>query len=149
MLGAVLSPSYLPGFSIEANWYDIKVEDAIQKISREGTEQGAPSQAFPKWKSVGIIDWDLAEFGATLTGRYVSKLEDTLGGLAKIDSVFYTDAQVRWLPGFVDDFGLALGVNNLFDVKAPGCLGCETNNLAVTVHDVPGRYWYARATFEM
>ena len=27
-------------------------------ISREGTEQGSPDQAFPKWKSIGIVDWD-------------------------------------------------------------------------------------------
>ena len=66
---------------------------------------------------------------------------------AKIDSVFYTDLQLRWFaPSFADNFGFALGVNNLFNVKAPGCLGCETNNLAVSVHDVPGRYVYARAT---
>ena len=132
--------------------YDVFVPalGGIQKISREGTEQGAPSQAFPKWKSIGIIDWDLANFGATLTGRYVSKLEDTLGGLAKIDSVFYTDVQLRWMsPDFAENFGFALGVNNLFDVKAPGCLGCETNNLAVSVHDVPGRYVYARASVKM
>ena len=237
VLGAVLAPSYLPGFSIEGNWYDIKIEDAIQsinanttvvncvvqndpaacalttrtagellevsgllqniaaiktrgfdfnvayrnlrtgfgtfgltwnnsfltnydvyvpalggvqKISREGTEQGAPSQAFPKWKAIGIVDWDLANFGATLTGRYVSAVRDTLGLPGdKLDSVFYTDAQLRWMPGFIDDLGLAVGVNNLFDVKAPGCFGCETNNLAVSIHDVPGRYLYARINFKM
>jgi iron complex outermembrane receptor protein len=122
----------------------------LQKISREGTEQGAPSQAFPKWKSIGIVDWDLASFGVTLTGRYVSKLRDTLGANAKIKSIFYTDAQLRWLvPSSGDDFGFTLGVNNLFNVKAPGCLGCETNNLAVSVHDVPGRYVYARASIKM
>ncbi|MGI8931451.1 MAG: TonB-dependent receptor [Sphingomicrobium sp.] len=234
VVGAVLSPSYLPGLSIEGNWYDIKVKRAIQTVnanitlvncvanndpaacalvtrvsgelteisgllqniaaietrgfdfnvayrdigtglgklgftwnntfltnydvflpatggiqvvSREGTEQGAPSQAFPKWKSIGIIDWDLANFGATFTGRYVSKLQD--GPTNKLDDVFYTDVQLRWLPSFIDNLGVALGVNNLFDVKAPGCISCETNNLAVSVHDVPGRYFYARATFKM
>ena len=153
MLGAVYSPTYIPRFSIEANWYKIKVDDAIQainanttlqqcvfnndpgacanvnrtasgqianisgllqniasiktegldlnlayrtdqtsigrfgftwnntflmnydifvpavdgteKISREGTEQGSPDQAFPKWKAIGTIDWDLASFGAS------------------------------------------------------------------------------------
>ena len=238
VLGGVYSPSFLRGFSVEANWYKIKVKDAIQtvnanttvvncvvqndpaacalttrvngellevsgllqniaaiktsgidlnlayrnintgfgkfgltwnnaflrnydvfvpalggiqKISREGTEQGAPSQAFPKWKSIGILDWDLTNFGATLTGRYVSKLKDTLGGAdARLKSVFYTDAQLRFFaPSFADNFGFALGVNNMFNIKAPGCLGCETNNLAVSVHDVPGRYWYARASVKM
>ena len=120
-----------------------------QKISREGTEQGAPSQAFPKHKSIGILDWDLASFGATLTGRYVSKLTDTLGANAKINSIFYTDVQLRYAPSLIDNLGIAVGVNNLFDKKAPGCLGCETNNLAVSVHDVPGRFIYARASIKM
>lgn len=131
--------------------YDVFVPalGGIQKISREGTEQGAPSQAFPRWKSIGVVDWDLANFGATVTGRYVSKLKDGTTGL-KLDSVFYTDVQLRWnSPDFADNFGFALGVNNLFDIKAPGCLSCETNNLAISVHDVPGRYFYARATVKM
>ena len=36
-----------------------------QLLSREGTAGRPPAQAFPKWKSVGIIDWDMANFGAT------------------------------------------------------------------------------------
>jgi iron complex outermembrane receptor protein len=133
--------------------YDVFVPGpgGIQKLSREGTEVGAPSQAFPKWKSIGIIDFDLANVGATLTGRYVSKLRDIGGGPeAKLKSVFYTDAQLRFFaPSFADNFNFALGVNNLFDIKAPGCLGCETNNLAISVHDVPGRYVYARVGVKM
>ena len=133
--------------------YDVFVPGlgGIQKLSREGTETGAPSQAFPKWKSIGIVDFDLANVGVTMTGRYVSKLDDILGGAdAKLKSVFYTDAQLRFFaPSFADYFNFALGVNNVFDIKAPGCLGCETNNLAISVHDVPGRYVYARASVKM
>ncbi|QDP18666.1 TonB-dependent receptor [Sphingomonas xanthus] len=236
VVGGVFSPRFLPGFSVEANWYQIRLKDAIQtinanvtlvncvvnndpsscalttrvngelteisgllqniaairthgwdvnlayrnirtgagkfnltwnntflrnfdvfvptttglqKLSREGTEVGAPSQAYPKWKSVGTIDWDLTNFGASVTGRYVSKLDDGTTG-NKLDSVFYTDVQLRWFaPSFADNFGFALGVNNLFDVKTPGCISCETNNFAVSAHDVPGRYLYARATVKM
>ncbi len=36
----------------------------IAKISREGTEQGSPDQAFPKHKAIGIIDWTARPFGA-------------------------------------------------------------------------------------
>ncbi|HVF37492.1 MAG TPA: TonB-dependent receptor [Sphingomicrobium sp.] len=237
VVGGVFSPSFLPGLSIEANWYKIRVEDSIQTInaettvtncvilqdpgacalvdrtpggvllevsgflqnvaaiktkgvdvsvayrnidlgfgkfgatwnatrllrydvivpiaggtqviSREGVEQGAPSQAFPKWKSVGILDWDLASFGATLTGRYISDLKDGTT-TNTLDSVFYTDLQLRWTPPFfAERFGLAVGVNNLFDVKTPGCVSCESNNFAQTAHDVPGRYLYARVNLKM
>ena len=119
-----------------------------QVISREGTEVGSPSQGFPKWKSVGILDWDLATFGATVTGRYVSKLRESDGNVLK--ERFYTDLQLRWTPTLLEDqFGFALGVNNLFKTKAPGCTTCDLNNFDPTVYDIPGRYVYARATVKM
>jgi iron complex outermembrane receptor protein len=235
VLGGVYSPSFLPRFSVELNWYNIKLKDAIQTvdaevtlnncvvnndpaacalvtrvngnltqvsgllqniagvetkgydlniayrsdqtsvgkfgftwnntfltnydvivpitggeqvISREGTEQGSPSQGFPKWKSVGILDWDITNFGATITGRYVSKLKEGDGNT--MSSKFYTDLQLRWTaPSFADNFGFALGVNNLFKTKAPGCFTCDINNFDPTVYDLPGRYFYARATVKM
>jgi iron complex outermembrane receptor protein len=238
VVGGVYSPSWLRRFSIEANWYKIKVGGAIQAIprattvlnclltsdpgtcglvtrvngelievegflqniaairtkgidvnlalrgvetgvgrfgftwnntflrnfdvlvpgpsgpellSREGTQVGAPAQAFPKYKSVGIVDWDGDDVGVTVTGRYVSKLEEVGGNV--LDSVFYTDLQLRFLVGEGEGdnggFGFALGVNNLFDKKTPGCVTCEANNFSQTVHDIPGRYFYARASFRM
>jgi iron complex outermembrane receptor protein len=62
---------------------------------------------------------------------------------------FYTDLQVRFMVGEDDAYGFALGVNNLFDTKAPGCVTCDINNFDPTVYDLPGRYLYARATVRM
>lgn len=240
VLGGVWSPSFLQGFSVEANWFKIKVDGAIQTvdaeitvdncmvdsdplacalvtrvngvltqvsgvlvniagietkgidlnvayrgidtgigkfgltwnntflneydvivpitggtqtISREGTEQGSPSQGFPKWKSIGILDWDGTNFGATLTGRYISKLDEVDADgevINEMDAKFYTDLQLRWqAPAFADRFGFAIGVNNLFKTKAPGCVTCDINNFDPTMYDVPGRYFYARANVKM
>jgi iron complex outermembrane receptor protein len=238
IFGGVYSPSFLPGFSIEVNHYNIRLKDAIQavdasvtlnncvlnndpascalvtrsfsgsgqvvqisgiidniaavrtkgidlnvtyrapktsigrfgltwnntflrnfdlilpgglKISREGTEQGSPSQGFPKWKSIGILDWDLAEFGATITGRYISKLKERdLAPPHSLNAKFYTDLQLRWTPGFLNEqVGLALGVNNLFKTKAPGCITCDLNNFDPTMYDLPGRYFYARLSAKL
>jgi len=235
VVGGVYSPSWLPRFSIEANYYEIEVQGAIQAIprstivlnclltadpatcaqvtrvngqlievqgllqnvagiktsgidvnlayrgletaigrfgftwnntflqkfdvfvpgpagtqilSREGTQVGSPSQAFPEFKSVGVVDLDWTDFGVTVIGRYVSELEETGGNI--MDSVFYTDLQLRFGgESFGDRFRFALGVNNLFDVETPGCVTCESNNFAQTVHDIPGRYFYARISFTM
>jgi iron complex outermembrane recepter protein len=132
--------------------YDVivPVTGGTQVISREGTEQGSPSQGFPKWKSVGILDWDLTSFGATLTGRYVSRLREDVVPANTMRSRFYTDLQLRWTPSFFDNrFGFAVGANNLFKEKAPGCFSCDINNFDPTVYDLPGRYFYARATIKM
>jgi iron complex outermembrane receptor protein len=233
VFGGVYSPGFVPRFSVEANWYNIKIDDAIQAfpaqttvtncvynndptacaritrstasgdivgitsqlqniagirtkgidlnvayrtsrtragtfgftwnntflrnydlilpvtggtqtVSREGTEVGSPSQAFPKWKSIGILDWDGFGFGGTLTGRYIKNVTESTGH--DLGNKFYTDAQLRWSPKLnpLSELGLAVGVNNLFDVKAPACFTCDVNGFDPTTYDIPGRYYYAR-----
>jgi iron complex outermembrane receptor protein len=87
----------------------------------------------------------LNDFGATLIGRLVGRIKETGGNL--IPHKFFTDIQARWTPGFWGErLGFAVGVNNLFDTKIPGCITCDLNNFDPTMYDVPGRYYYARAT---
>jgi iron complex outermembrane recepter protein len=118
--------------------------DGTQKISREGTEVGSPSQAYPKWKAIGIIDWDYAWFGSSLTGRYIKNVEESTGH--DLGNKFYTDVQLRlWAgPHLVDRLGFAFGVNNLFNTKAPACFTCDVNGFDPTTYDIPGRYFYFR-----
>jgi iron complex outermembrane receptor protein len=127
--------------------YDVIVPGPTgpEELTREGTQVGSPSQSFPKYKSVAVVDLDWTGFGVSVIGRYVSKLRE-LGGNV-MNSVFYTDLQMRFLAGEDDEFNFALGVNNLFDKRTPGCVTCESNNFAQTAHDIPGRYLYARAGF--
>jgi iron complex outermembrane receptor protein len=130
--------------------YDVvvPVTGGNQVISREGTEQGSPSQGFPRWKSIGILDWDLANFGASLTGRYVSKLRESDGNVMK--ARLFTDVQLRWGPTFLQrQFGFAFGVNNLFNTHIPGCDTCDINNFDPSVYDLPGRYYYVRASVKL
>ena len=235
VFGGVFSPSFLPGFSVEANHYKIKIKGAIQPVdakvtlnncevlndpaacalvtrvggaltqitgtlvniagintkgtdlnvayhsrktglgrfgltwnntflhsfdeiipvtggtqtnSLEGTERGSPSQGFPKWKSIGILDWDGTALGASLTGRYVSKLREKVTPAHTMGAKFYTDLQLRYAPttGVASHFAFAVGANNLLNTKAPGCITCDINNFDPTMYDIPGRYYYARLT---
>jgi len=119
----------------------------VTLIEREGTEQGSPDQAFPEFKSTGIIDWTLREFGMSLTGRYISGVDEGNGN--HLNSRFYTDVQMRWDPQYLDGFGFALGVNNLFNVDPPGCFTCGLNNMDPSTYDIPGTFFYARVTYRM
>ncbi len=129
--------------------YDVIVPGPTgpDRLTREGTQVGSPAQAFPKYKSVAVVDLDWTDVGLTVIGRYVSKLREVGGNV--MGSVFYTDAQLRLSAGEDDQFGFTLGVNNLFDKRTPGCVTCEANNFSQTVHDIPGRYVYVRANFRM
>lgn len=145
-LGFTLNNSFL--FS-----YDeiVPTSTGTEVISREGTERGNPDQAFPKHKAIGIVDWEGNRFGATLTGRYIKSVVETeTDPENEMNSRLYVDAQLRFTPSWLSDgLGFALGVNNLFDKDPPGCITCGLNNMDPTTYDVPGRYYYARATVRL
>ncbi|HEX8365144.1 MAG TPA: TonB-dependent receptor [Allosphingosinicella sp.] len=138
--GLFWSNTFLRNFTVT-----VPATDGVTVIEREGTEQGSPDQAFPRYKSTAILDWSLGEFGASVTGRYISGVEEGDGN--RMGATFYTDLQLRWtLDG---GFGFALGANNLFDVDPPACFTCGLNNMDPTTYDVPGTFFYARATIRM
>ncbi|HEU0097143.1 MAG TPA: TonB-dependent receptor [Allosphingosinicella sp.] len=128
----------------------VPATDGITVIEREGTEQGSPDQAFPKWKSTAVLDWSQgggSGFGASLTGRYIAGVDEADGN--RMGSRLYTDLQLRWEPASWKGFGFALGANNLFNVDPPACFTCGLNNMDPTTYDVPGTFFYARVSLKM
>jgi iron complex outermembrane receptor protein len=119
-------------------------------VHREGTERGSPSQGFPEWKAQTTVNWDWHDWGASVTNRYVSSLTETANGNTTLDSASYWDLQMRWSPSQIADghFQFALGVNNIFDEATPGCFSCDVNNMDPTIHDIPGRFAYARIAYK-
>ena len=117
-------------------------------IDREGTEQGSPDQAFPKFKSTAILDWTLGQFGASLTGRYIEGVEEADGN--RFGDRLYTDVQLRWNPDWLGEgLGFAIGANNLFGIDPPACFTCGLNNMDPTTYDVPGTFFYGRVTLRV
>ena len=116
-------------------------------IHRKGTEIGSPYNGFPKLKIVDSLDWNLAEFGATLTGRYIGSMKESDGHV--ISSRVLFDGQIRWQPDFMRDLGLAVGVNNIFKKPPPVCTTCGIPNYDPNFYDIPGRYFYGRVSVKM
>jgi iron complex outermembrane receptor protein len=130
------------------------------EVSREGTERGDPSTSYPRWKSTLTADWSLGDWGASLTGRYISSLTEAcrnLGAFAAqlcsdpanqsntMDSITYVDAQATWRPErFGGNWSVTLGVNNLLDQDPPFCFSCALNSFDGSTYDVPGVFWYGR-----
>jgi iron complex outermembrane receptor protein len=153
-LSARLPTAQLGSFTLTSNnsWvfkYDEQVATATgsQTIHRKGTEIGSPYNGFPGYKFVDSIDWALAQWGATLTGRYISGLKESDGH--HIDSQFYIDGQVRYQPDFMKNLGIALGVNNIFKGGPPACTTCGIPNYDPNLYDIPGRYFYGRISVNM
>jgi iron complex outermembrane receptor protein len=88
--------------------------------------------------------------GAQGMASDIKSVRETEADDNKLNTRLYTDVQLRFFaPSFADNYGFALGVNNLFDKDPPGCISCGLNNFDPTTYDVPGRYFYARATIRL
>lgn len=115
-----------------------------------GTENdGGPDQAYPRFKGNATIDWSGDVFSASFTGRYISSVVELQGG-NRLNSRFYGDIQMTFLPTFLDKrVALTLGVNNVFNQDPPGCVNCSLNHFDPTTYDVPGQFGYARLSYKM
>lgn len=113
-----------------------------------GTTRGFPDQSYPNWKMTGIIDWNLGNYSASFTGRYIDGVVESSGN--QLASRFYSDVQVTFgLPGMHDRAALTLGVNNVFNQDPPPCFTCTGPNFDPTTYDVPGQFGYIRLTYKM
>ena len=91
-----------------------------------------------------------ASVSPSFVWSWISSVKESQAADNKMNSRFYTDVQLRWEPMLWDhQFGLAIGVNNLFDKDPPACISCGLNNFDPTTYDVPGQFGYIRAFIKM
>ncbi len=120
----------------------------VLTIPREGTERGSPDQAYPEVKSTLSVDWDWQQWGATLTARHLSAVDEPAGVGNRLNAMTYLDLQARWIPAMLDDrITLTLGMNNVTDEDPPGCISCGLNNFDPTTYDPPGQFGYFRISY--
>ncbi|MBA3897292.1 MAG: TonB-dependent receptor, partial [Sphingomonadaceae bacterium] len=140
------------GLTLNANWltkYVVSASNGAIIINRRGTERGSPDQAYPKFKGNGTLSWNLGDFNASFTGRYISSVQE-VSVVNKLNSRFYGDVQLNFTPAFLDrKFAFTIGVNNVFDRDPPGCFSCSINNYDPSTYDVPGQFGYARLSYKM
>ena len=105
------------------------------------------ARAFPDWRAVTTIDWSMDRWSANLAFRWVDEMVTDDG--SKLDSVVFTDLQVRYNPEFMDEaLTVAIGFKNLFDEDPPVCFPCGVIGLSTVSHDLPGTQGYIRVTYE-
>ena len=140
------------GLSVNAAWllkYDVlpPADLGAPTLKFAGTERGSPDQAYPRFKANATIDWSALGYGASFTGRYISKVAER-DGVHTMGRVLYGDVQLYFSPSWMDHrVRLTLGVNNVFDRDPPACFTCDSANFDPTTYDVPGQFGYARISF--
>jgi len=143
------------GLNVNATYLDEYIESTANpdgSVSRKdftGSHTNETfSRAFPEWRAVTTVDWNLDRWSANLAFRWTDSMTtDTVG--VDVDSVMFTDLQVRYNPSFADDaLTIALGFNNLFDEDPPLCDECGGPGMSIVVHDIPGTVGYLRVTYQ-
>ncbi|KAB7645536.1 TonB-dependent receptor domain-containing protein [Polymorphobacter fuscus] len=113
-----------------------------------GKTRGFPDQSYPKFKGIAIVDWQIADFGAAFTGRYIDAVFEADG--KKLKGTFYGDVQLSYNPSFLDKrMAFTVGVNNVFNQNPPPCFSCTGPNYDPTTYDVPGQFGYLRISYKM
>lgn len=137
------------------------------RVPRAGQELGSPTRGFVEEKATLNTFWELGDFSALLSLRYLSALTEQCVGLVadfgltdfctngdaginKLDSQLYTDLQFGWAPDdlFGGGWKFAVGVQNLTDEEPPICFSCDLNSLDGTIYPIAGQFWYLRASFQ-
>jgi iron complex outermembrane receptor protein len=114
-------------------------------IKRVGTEPG--SQAYPRYRSVGILSWSLDRFTASFTGRYISRVKEVGGEQPGhvLGRRLYGDVLLLWEgPLSGRNFSFGVGVNNVAGTAPPACYSCLLNNYDPSTYDLPSQFFYAR-----
>jgi len=139
----------------------------FDRVDRAGQELGSPTRGFVEEKATLNTFWNLGDFSALLSFRYLSSLTEQCVGLVadfgqtafcsdpvgltnKLDSQLYTDLQFGWQPEdlFGGGWSFAVGVQNLTDEEPPICFSCDLNSLDGTIYPIAGQFWYLRVAFE-
>ncbi|HVF36103.1 MAG TPA: TonB-dependent receptor, partial [Candidatus Saccharimonadia bacterium] len=139
-----------------------------------GNQVGVYFDTNPNWrlKSNLSTHWQLGDWGATLTARYLSALDENCASVRNaavasgspdlaalcdrvpgtpqfpvaehtIDDIRYFDAQLTWASPW--DARIAAGVRNLTDAGPPVSYGTFANSFDPQ-YEVPGRFWYVSYT---
>ena len=126
----------------------VPVQTGFTTTDYRGTTRGFPDQSYPKFKGTGVLDWQLGDFGASFTARYIDSVRENDG--KKLKTTVYSDIQIVYTPSVLDKrMAFTIGVNNVFNQNPPPCFSCTGPNFDSSTYDVPGQFGYLRISYKM
>ena len=117
------------------------------RVPKDGTENGAPDQAYPRFKANATADWSLGQVNASATGRYITAVFDAADGV-RLTPKFYLDLTFGYRPPVLNDrLQFTIGVNNVLDRDPPPCASCNNGAYDPGTYDTPGRFGFVRVSY--
>jgi len=142
------------------NDYTATDTDGIVSQRTVGIE--VSDSAIPELQVNAQIGWERNGWEVNFLTRYMDSVDEFCGNslttnvpgcnadqeLHTLDSVIYNDLQVGWNKAFgMENFKLALSVNNIFGEDPPICYSCSLNGYDAGTYDLPGTFWAISGKF--
>ncbi len=115
--------------------------------------------SIPKHKGFLTQVWEKGNWAASLTGNYISKLQDDPNFSTVTGTIRYVDAWLTWdgqvsyeFKGgegwrkWLDETVVRVGASNILDEDAPFAAGAFNDSYDVTTHNNKGRFVYVQLT---
>ncbi|MCJ8270047.1 MAG: TonB-dependent receptor, partial [Psychrosphaera sp.] len=106
--------------------------------------------SFAKWKGSVSATIGTDVWRTSWSLRYLGKADDENGGgdIGKaVPSIVYNDIQASWM--LSDGFSVSLGIDNVFDKKAPYLTSWNDANTDVFTYDLIGRRLFLQANWRL
>jgi iron complex outermembrane receptor protein len=141
---------------------DFVATDTDGIVSQRTVGVEVSDSAIPKLQANLQLGWEKGNWQASFSTRYIDSVDEFCGNALTPDvpgcdagqlrhslaSTIYNDAQVAWSKAFgLDNFKLALGVNNIFGEDPPVCYTCSLNGYDAGTYDLPGSFWAVTAKY--
>lgn len=152
--------------SLQGTWvHKYEEVDSFGAMSNRQVGIETDNSSIPKWQINTQLGWTLADWDVNWNMRYIHNVKELCssaivtgpevpgcpdaGAAHHMPSAIYHDVQVGWSNAIgVRNLSLQVGVNNLFDRRAPVCYSCTLNGYDAGTYDLPGRFVYAQVGYK-
>jgi iron complex outermembrane recepter protein len=147
-----------------------KAVDALGLVAQRAVGIEVNNSAIPDWRVNLQLGWGVGPFDINWSLRYISSVKELCGNAATtipvpgctdsggnfnanayntLDAVVYNDVQIAWInPLGAKGLRVEVGGTNVFGVNPPICYTCTLNGYDAGTYDLPGGFYYARASFK-
>jgi iron complex outermembrane receptor protein len=146
-----------------------KAVDALGLVSQRAVGIEVANSSIPDWRINAQLGWGFGPIDVSWNLRYISSLKELCGNAATtipvagcttagafnanqyntLDSIVYNDLQVAWSDAFnLKGLKLEGGGTNVFGVNPPVCYTCTLNGYDAATYDLPGPFYYVRASYK-
>jgi iron complex outermembrane receptor protein len=147
-----------------------KAVDALGLVAQRAVGIEVNNSAIPDWRVNLQLGWGFGPIDVSWSLRYISSVKELCGNAATtipvsgctdssgnfnanayntLDAVVYNDVQVAWTDALgTKGLKLEIGGTNVFGVNPPICYTCTLNGYDAGTYDLPGGFYYARATYK-